>query len=162
MLPPSPDYVSRANAIDWASFRTAYGPGRDVGRWLIDLLSEDWETAFQASHKLWCGLCHQHAYASPAAAPALPFLLEVAKKADERLLVELLDILAGFAVCSRPPGHARPAGREWVGQLRADLVAQLDWFRSLRPSPNEDVDYFAEVIVDCLDPPAATGRTPDG
>jgi hypothetical protein len=137
-------------AVQWSSLQSAYGSAQDVGKWLIDLTSLDWDTAFNASHMLWCSLCHQHAFISPAAVPALPFLFEVGKAATEGLLVELLDIFCGFAICSEPPGHGNPPG-EWVATLRAELKLEAGWFRELRSLPNPDGAAFAATIVECLE-----------
>jgi len=76
----SSSYEERVMAVHWAGLESAYGSAKDVGRWLIELKSTDWETAFQASHLLWCSLCHQHVFISPAAEAAIPFLFETAKK----------------------------------------------------------------------------------
>ena len=137
----------------------AYGSARDVGRWLIELTSPDWGTAFHASHMLWCSLCHQHAYISPAAESALPFLFEVAKEADERLLVELLDIFCGFAVCSEPPGAALPEG-DWVKSLRAKLIDEVAWFRSLQLLDSADAAGFVKRILASLVETEKTARPP--
>ena len=149
----APEYEERVKAIDWASQESAYGSARDVGRWLIDLQSPDWETAFQASHMLWCSLCHQHAYISPAALPALPFLLEVGKSSGERLLVELLDIFCGFALCSASPVGGRPPGA-WVAMVREGLRRELAWFQSLESMRDEDGAAFATSIIESLSPAA--------
>jgi hypothetical protein len=148
----APEYPERVKAIDWAALESAYGSARDVGQWLIDLRSPDWDTASHASHMLWCSLCHQHVFISPAAVVALPFLLEVGKSADERLLVELLDIFCGFALCSASPDGGRPPGA-WVAHVRVGLLRELEWFRCLRTLSNEDVAGFARAIVESLSSP---------
>ena len=60
------------------------------------LLATDREVALEASHELWSGLCHQHAYVSSAALPALPLLVGALETADERVADEILDILYGL------------------------------------------------------------------
>lgn len=107
--------------IPWANYQTAYGSAAgdhvfggerwgNIGEQLRALASPDRATAMAASHHLWCCLCHQHAYVSSAAEPALPFILAVLDHADDELAIEIDDILRGFATCS-------PA-------LRARLVAE--------------------------------------
>ena len=145
------DYVDRVLAIEWASLKSAYGSAADVGPWLVELTSTDWEKAFHASHMLWCSLCHQHAFISPAAEQAFPFLVEIAKRADERLLVELLDILCGFALRSEPLGDGIPVAGEWVRSIRAGLVKEIPWFKSLQTSTNSDVISFVSSILATLD-----------
>ena len=69
-------FEDRVRMIDWGTFDTAYGPATDVLEQLLQLVSDDHKQAKMASHKLWCGLCHQHASIASAAYPALPFILE--------------------------------------------------------------------------------------
>src|SRR4051794_22817082 len=92
-----PTFAKRVAAVDWTAFRTAYGRADDVPGQLIRLASPDKSTALQASHELWCGLCHQHVQVGTAALPALPFLLEAIRGADDALAYEILDIILGFA-----------------------------------------------------------------
>lgn len=143
----APDFPERVASVPWHSFATAYGTGHQVGQWLIDLTAADWDTTSSAAHSLWCSLCHQHAYVSPAAAPALPFLLEVAGEAEDRLLIELLDIFLGLASCSRPPGSAWPAGGEWVDELWNGLRSRGAWFEKLKESQNDEVAGLATEVV---------------
>ena len=71
------DFVDRVAAVKWQDYETAYGNAAVVERQLRNLVSSDHDTAMTATHDLWCGLCHQHAYVSSAALPACPLLLEV-------------------------------------------------------------------------------------
>ncbi len=77
---------------------------------LLDLASSDHDAAMKATHALWCGLCHQHAYISSAALPAYPFILEVLDSANDDLAVEILDILLGFGLAN---GGLRTSPYEW-------------------------------------------------
>jgi len=81
-------------AVDWTQFETAYGMATKIPEQLIRLVSEEHDIAMQATHELWCGLCHQHAYVSSSALPAYDFLLDVLKYADDKLALELLDIFS--------------------------------------------------------------------
>ena len=153
----------RLDAIDWSKYDTAYGNaggphafetrnGKIVKRWgsiadqLERLASSDRATSMDASHQLWCALCHQHAYLSTAALPALPFLLEILDGAGEQLKVEILDILTGFAECARPEDDPS----EWVQQLRAELTNEKPRFESLAKDHNEEIAAFAERILSTL------------
>lgn len=99
------NFDERMKAVDWSQYETAYGSAErnSVATKLSRLASHDHEDAMTAAHELWCGLCHQYAYISSAALPALPFILEVLDYANDELTLEILDILRGFAVCSVYP-----------------------------------------------------------
>jgi hypothetical protein len=150
-------FGKRLDAIPWGDFGTAYGPAVKVPDQLRRLAGPDEKAALNASHELWCGLCHQHVQVGPAALPALPFLLEVLDSAGGRLSVELLDILLGLAIGTnrqRAIAFQRSLGREtvqpeelWVGALRAALLAELPRFRQLAAAHDEEVAGFAQQIV---------------
>jgi hypothetical protein len=150
-------YDERLNDIPWGDFDTAYGPAAKVPDQLRRLAGRDRKASLEATHDLWCGLCHQHVQIGSAALPALPFLLEVLDTADRDLTVELLDILLGFAIGvnrQRAVDFQRSLGRtevtseeEWVAVLRAALTAELPRFRRLAASPNQDIADFAGRIV---------------
>jgi hypothetical protein len=150
-------FGKRLYAISWADFRTAYGPAVKVPDQLRRLAGRDEKAALDASHELWCGLCHQHVQVGSAALPAFPFLLEVLDSANRRLSVELLDILLGFAIGTnrqRAVAFQRSLGRKviqpeehWVSDLRSALVAELPRFRQLAVGKDEEVADFAEQII---------------
>lgn len=134
--------------IDWVSFETAYGPAHGVPDQLAALSSGNRDAARKASHDLWCGLCHQHAYVSSAALPALPFLLDALESATGDLAIEILDILLGFATCTR---DAPAAGAEaWEGRLRQGLKDRIDVFRRFAAAPDEEIADFARTIMKSL------------
>jgi len=139
----------RLDSIDWAAYHTAYGPAVKVPDQLLELACGG-QGAMNASHALWCGLCHQHAYVSSAALPALPFILEALDRADEALTVEILDILSGFASCTRPEagGEALP----WINELRRRVVECLPRLQELTAHPNDDIADFARLITEDLQP----------
>lgn len=85
----------RVRAIDWSSSYTAYGPANDVPELLLQLTSDDHNEAKIASHKLWCGLCHQHVSIAPAGYLALPFLLETLDSVDDSIKSEILEYIVG-------------------------------------------------------------------
>jgi hypothetical protein len=169
----TPTFDERLNAIAWGDFHTAYGPAVKVPGQLRRLAGPDRKAALDATHELWCGLCHQHVQVGSAAVPAFPFLLEVLDTADRDMTVELLDILLGFAIGvnrQRAVDFQRSLGRtevapeeQWVANLRAALLAELPRFHRLAASPDEDVADFAERIVAELGagPSAEPGAAPD-
>lgn len=143
---PQKDEVERAiSAVPWEDYETAYGSAAGVGDSLRALFSEDREAALQASHDLWCGLCHQHAFLSSAALPAFDILFCGLEELDEPLKVELLDIFYGFAACT-----ARDREQEWQRQLREKLLEKRPCFQALVSHPNEDISSFGELILENL------------
>lgn len=140
------DYKRRLEEINWLNFQTAYGRADNISAELLRLASSDHSTAMKATHELWCGLCHQHAYISSAALPAVPFILDVLDSASDELTIEILDILAGFAICSTlGPKGASPI--EWERNLRVELRMELPRFTVLMNHCNEEIAGFAERIV---------------
>ncbi|WP_422931854.1 hypothetical protein [Singulisphaera sp. PoT] len=141
-------FKERLEAIDWNQYHTAYGSAVKVPGQLLQLANGG-EVAMAASHELWCGLCHQHAYVSSAALPALPFILEVFDRADEALTVEIVDILLGFASCTRPEDNR--GAPPWIGELRQGVAAVLPRLRGLASHPNEDLAALAGLAVENLE-----------
>ncbi len=152
----------RLDAIAWGDFGTAYGPAVKVPDQLRRVAGPDRKAALDATHELWCGLCHQHVQVGSAAVPALPFLLYVLDAADRDLTVELLDILLGFAIGVNRQraldfqwslGHTESRPEEqWVADLRAALLVEMSRFRQLAASCNEEVAGFAGQILRELGP----------
>jgi len=131
--------------IPWESFSTAYGSASDVPLEIENLFSHDLSIAKEASHKLWCGLCHQHAFVSSAALPALPFLLLALNQVSDSLKIEILDMLAGFAKCSK-----LQLSEYWAFKLREELVKEIQLFEMLSKSGNTDVAEFAIWVCEEL------------
>ena len=126
----SPTFEQRLNSIAWGDYHTAYGPAVNVPDQLRRLAGPDRKAALDATHGLWCGLCHQHVQVGSAALPALPFLLGALEEAHRDMTVELLDILLGFTIgvnrqravdFQRSLGREAPPEEQWVVDLRAGL-----------------------------------------
>lgn len=137
----------RIRAIDWNSSYTAYGPANDVPDLLLQLASDDNETAKLASHKLWCGLCHQHVSMAPAGYLALPFILEILDSADDLLTIEILDILWGFAKCCT---EVTPDVPEYFEPARERLISELPRFALLAEHNDESISFFSSEIIKSL------------
>jgi hypothetical protein len=166
--PRPANLAERLAAVDWSQLETAYGradgphalEGSGSERWgsvpeqLSRLWSDERETRLAATHQLWCCLCHQHAYVSSAALPALPFLLEALDGADDALAIELLDIFAGIASCA---AAGRAPSAPWLRDLRAALVMSRARFDGLSSHPNAEVRDWAECIVVHIDSLAREG-----
>ena len=112
------EFEQHLNAIPWADFDTAYGPAVDVPGQLKLLAGSDRQAALDATHELWCGLCHQHVHVGSAALPALPFLLRVLDDADREISIELLDILLGLDL-----GRRATMGRQRYDRPDDELAA---------------------------------------
>ena len=143
--------IPSLDLIDWTHYQTAYGVATNVPQQLRRLASTDHADAMAASHDLWCGLCHQHAYVSSAALPALPFLLDVLRSANEALTTEILDILLGFANCTSAtyPGKVPP----WAQELRQQLKHAWPEFAHLLHHSNTEIADFADTIQHSLAEP---------
>jgi hypothetical protein len=151
-------FSERLKMIPWADFETAYGLAVSVPDQLRRLADADERTALAASHGLWCGLCHQHAYVSSAALPALPFILEILDRAGEQLTIEILDILMGFTVCTSPRAPCTGPGFDrshlgWVAQLRAGVAAERPRLEQLAAHSNAEIAHLARKVLNELETP---------
>ena len=138
------EIIKQIDSIDWSKYETAYGVAKKVPNQLKQLFSESREDQFKAAHDLWCGLCHQHAYISSASLPAYPFLKNALANADEELMIEFLDIFAGFAVCSSAE-HPEANG-QLQQRMREMLAKDFDFFKGLEKI--EGQEGFAELIIE--------------
>ncbi len=165
-VPHKKDIINAISAIDWSQYTTAYGNAAqnhtyvvplpdnrgympNIAQSLKDLFSDNQPLALQASHDLWCDLCHQHAFISSAALPAYDILYYGLQILDTALKVEILDIFYGFAVCTAHDAHSN----SWQAQLRTKLKNNFDTFVQLTTHPHEDIAAFAEDIVSALQRP---------
>jgi hypothetical protein len=155
-------YEDRLKAINWEKYGTAYGVAIKVPDQLRQLVSTDTKEALDATHELWCGLCHQHVQIGSAALPALPFILHVLDTASEQMTIELLDILLGFAIGvnrQKAIDYQSSLGRneipeeQWVTDLRIALNTHLPQFKTLASSSNDDVAGYALDIIAELESP---------
>lgn len=136
-------YKHNIKIIDWNKYDTAYGGASKIPFELCRLVSDNNEEVMDATHRIWCSLCHQHAYISSATEPAYPFLKQVLIEAKGDLLVELLDIFAGFAECSSPK---HPKGKEAL-QKRVWALLEKDITLFRRLAETEGTGGYAEFIV---------------
>lgn len=138
--------------IEWDKYETAYGNAAsenedaNIEENLKQLFAGNKELAINATHHLWCGLCHQHAFVSSAALPAYDFLFYGLQHLEDDLKVEILDIIMGIAC-----GISRENQPDsWQGRLRAKLERDRVYFQVLSSQENEDIASFAENIVEAL------------
>lgn len=139
--------------VSWGEHRTAYGKGHDVPTWLLAMRFGSLEEAGRAGHMLWCSLCHQHAYASAAGEPAIPFLVAVLEaRREPALQAEALDILRGLAFCTQP-GHPDPEA--WHHRVHQDIVGLLPRVRAFTASADPEVAGQATALIDVFEGPEA-------
>ncbi|MBU2713830.1 hypothetical protein [Zooshikella harenae] len=137
------NYIKKIKSIDWTMYETAYGNASQIPVELERLISNDQSEALDATHELWCSLCHQHAYVSSASEPAYHFLKAILETSEDPILTELLNIFAGFAECTSPK---HPDGNgAFQKRVRELMKEDIELFKSL--SAIEGEDGFAEYIV---------------
>lgn len=138
--------LEEIESVDWRNYETAYGKADNIPRHLRDLILGDAELSLNACHELWCSLCHQHAYISSAAEPAYPFLRYALKNSNKKLAIELLDLFAGFSVCSsfhNPQGY-----NEFQARIRGLLITDIALFEKYAEteSSNGHAQYILEQL----------------
>ncbi len=138
------EIIQQIDSINWSAYETAYGVAHKVPNQLKQLFSESREEQINATHELWCGLCHQHAYISSASLPAYPFLKTALANSDEELMVEFLDIFAGFAVCSSV--ELPEANGQLQKSMREMLAKDFNFFKKFEEIEGEE--GFAELIIE--------------
>ena len=160
------DWGRRLAAIDWASYRTAYGPADEVPTLLSALRFGSGDAPPKAAGRLHDCLCHQRAFVSSAALPAFPFIAEVLAshasdrgtgRADDKrdfVAEELLEIVFGFAECTSPAYYAHSRiiqgnpsePPEWMIELRAEtkyLGELLAWWAKEGSSEESELAIWA-------------------
>jgi hypothetical protein len=156
-MPPEIDWRVRLNAVDWSLFHTVYGAATTVPEQIERLHSPDEETALSSAGDLRAALCHRHVQIGSAALPAFPFIMEMLPSASERLTVEILDILVGFAITTNrvrmyrfasAVGKRRVPQPEWVEELRRALQMALPRIAVYVTHENPTIAEAAKMFVD--------------
>lgn len=140
------------NSIKWSNFNTAYGKADEVAIFLTNLFSGDKKIAMDATHDLWCGLCHQHAYISNAALPSYDFLKTALLSLDDELKIEIMDILRGFSCCTSTKYYktSNKSPENWEKELREKMLTDINIFKNLKNHSDEFISGFASDIVEDL------------
>ena len=149
-LTPIPSEISSAiDKIEWADFETAYGNAKNtIPFYLKNLFCVDKEIAMDATHQLWCSLCHQHAFISSASLPAYEILKIGLLKLDDKLKIEILDIFQGFLDCTSEAyfSDTKQPPEKWELELRQRLMLDINIFSELTANENEEISHFASSI----------------
>jgi hypothetical protein len=105
-----------------------------------------------ATHQLWCSLCHQHAYISTAALPSYDILKIGLLQLDDKLKIELLDIFRGFSECTKNDYFAatKEAPKKWELELKQKLISDISIFTELSGNNDELISHFATTICENL------------
>ncbi|MCU0392389.1 MAG: hypothetical protein MUE81_14830 [Thermoflexibacter sp.] len=145
------EIISVIDKIDWKDFETAYGNAeKTIPYYLKNLFCADFKIAYEATHQLWCSLCHQHVILSNASLPAYDILKIALFKLDDDLKIELLDIFKGFAYCSIYL-DSKDVQKEWVFQVRQKLLDDFEVFKNLIHHSEKQIAEFSKDICDCLE-----------
>ena len=132
---------SKIEAVNWGAFQTAYGDAIPVAQDLMLLLFGSLAQAMDATHRLWSSLCHQHAYVSSAAGPALDFVLIALVEAPPLLKAEILDIILGLL-------RGRLVDEPFSVIIVRRILAIEPFFADLRSDSTKLVAEFASEICD--------------
>jgi hypothetical protein len=143
----------KIDKINWADFETAYGNAeKTIPFYLKNLFCTDTEIAMDATHQLWCSLCHQHSYISTAALPSYEILKIGLLQLDNKLKIELLDIFQGFADCTSDKYFIAisQTPKPWEKELKEKLINDTTIFKELITSNDEGVSDFACALFSSL------------
>lgn len=143
----------KIDKVNWANFQTAYGNAeKTIPFYLKNLFCSDEKIAMDASHQLWCSLCHQHVFISDAAVPSYEILKIALSELNDELKIEILDIFTGFAYCSRPDyDYIIDIGMDkWKWELRQKMLEDIELYKDLSKNTNEDIAAFAIRICENL------------
>ncbi len=140
--------LKQIDDIDWGNFETAYGNAeKTIPTYLKNIYCEDAKIALKAAHQLWCSLCHQHAYISSASLPAYEIIRNRLIECNEKLKIELLDIIFGFASCSNHKTDDIKY-QELLSKMTIKIVNDKGIFEKYTQNQNDDVKEFAELITE--------------
>ena len=156
-MPPETDWQVRLHAVDWSLFHTIYGVATKVPEQIERLHSPDENIALSGAADLRAGLCHQHVQIASAALPAFPFIMEMLPASSEKVTVEILEMLAGFAITTdrvRMRQFASAVGKRrlprpgWVEELRSALQMALPRISAYATHENPTIAELARMFVD--------------
>jgi len=156
-MPPEPDWQARLNAVDWPHFHTVYGVATTIPEQIERLHSPDEKIALSGAGDLRATLCRQRVQIASAALPAFPFIVEMLSSSSPRVVVEVLDILVGFAITTnrvRMDRFASAVGKRrvpqpgWVEELRRALQVALPQISVYVTHENPTIAEAAKMFVD--------------
>ncbi|XZF15507.1 hypothetical protein ACTHGU_05180 [Chitinophagaceae bacterium MMS25-I14] len=143
------DIITEIDSINWTSFSTAYGTAeKTIPFYLKNLFCVDDKIAMNATHQLWCSLCHQHAYISTAALPAYDVLKTGLLQLSDKIKIEILDIFLGFATCTSKIyfDQQGSAPADWEIKMQQKLINDKPVFQKLSFHTDKEISSFANAI----------------
>lgn len=147
------EITEKIENINWVDYETAYGNAElTIPFYLKNLFCSDTEIALDATHQLWCSLCHQHAYISTASLPAYDILKIALLELDNKMKIEILDIFQGFAICTSNVylNSLKENPEKWQLEIRQKLNADIKLFEELRTNSDELISDFSNFIYENL------------
>ena len=145
----------KINQVNWKDFKTAYGNAENtIPLYLRNLFSTNYEIAFEATHNLWCSLCHQHAFISSASLPSYDILKFGVINLNDELKIEILDIFKGFSYCTSKDYYSEITTPipTWEKLLKEELISDIVIFKELAFHNDELISSFAkDIIADLTD-----------
>ncbi|MEU9113671.1 hypothetical protein AB0D04_18300 [Streptomyces sp. NPDC048483] len=137
---PHRELQLRLDAVDWGSYWSARGPAHAVPGLIGKIASDHKKTAMDAVHDLYRLLVSKSAGLT-AAAPAVPFLVELMTDPDNQARSTLLLLIADIADCDSE-------------ENRAAVRAALPTLRHLHDDPQSSIRWAAaEMEKNCAPRP---------
>ena len=147
------EIVEKIATVNWADFETAHGNAQQtIPFYLKNLFCSDTKIAMDATHQLWCSLCHQHAFISTAALPAYDILKIGLLQLDDKLKIEVLDIFRGFSECTSDKYFiaVKRTPLNWELELKQKLILDINLFKKMATHTDEEISAFASNVIEDL------------
>lgn len=142
------------DSIDWARLTHAAGSAHDVPDMIRQLLSDKASVRERALDErgLWGTLCHQDSIYE-ATAPAVPFLLELAREPTVQGRGKILDLLVYFAQGGyQDPDQAEAELQQTASTLtleeRKQAIQEIDWTRQTRAAVRAGCSIYLSLLSD--------------
>jgi hypothetical protein len=149
----SAEVLIEIDKIDWSQFGTAYGNARDtIPYYLKNIFCPDKRIALDATHQLWCSICHQGVSMTNAALPAYEILKKALLELSNDIKAEILDIFVAFALCTSKEYNTVPNELfGWEREIQKKLLRDRSVFYTFEISEEEELSSMAKIICEYLD-----------
>ncbi|MDO7886555.1 hypothetical protein [Hymenobacter cheonanensis] len=145
--------IEELSKVNWSQFHTAYGNAENsVPYYLKNIFCANEDVALEATHQLWCSICHQGVNMADAALPSYEILKTSLVKLSDKIRAEVLDIFAAFALCTSKEYFTVPNELvEWEKEIQQKLLRDKSLFRSFEQVNNEYIANTAKLICSYLE-----------